>query len=123
MSTRLVYATLVSAVLLSSCASPTPTNVRPEVAQPLNEAVHLSGYWTPDKVAILAKFNQAASVPNLNSDEQNKVSNTRAIIVARVHGLPQTFLEDNLYNQPYWDPQQRPDYSQTVGYKGLNYRN
>jgi hypothetical protein len=83
MSTHIVFVTLVSAALLSSCA-PLHPDIRPEVAKPLNEAVHLSGYWTPNKAAIMAKLNQAASVPNLNSDEQNKIRDTTIATLARV---------------------------------------
>jgi hypothetical protein len=77
MSTRIVFAALLSAALLNSCG-PLHPGVRPEVAQPLNEALRLSGYWTPNKTAIIAKLNQAASVPNLNSDEQERIRATAA---------------------------------------------
>jgi hypothetical protein len=83
MSTRFVSLTLLSAALLGSCA-PLRPGIRPEVAQPLNEAVHLSGYWSPDGTAIMAKLNQAASVPNLNSDEQNKIRDTTIATLARI---------------------------------------
>jgi hypothetical protein len=59
-------------------------NVRPEVAQPLNDAVHLSGYWTPNRAAIVAKLDQAASVPNLNSDEQKQIQTTAAVALAKI---------------------------------------
>jgi hypothetical protein len=92
MSTRLVFVTLVSAALLASCA-PLHPDIRPEVAKPLNEAMHLSGYWTPNRDAIMAKLNQAASVPNLNSDEQNKIRATAAIALAkRPQGIPSSDL-------------------------------
>jgi hypothetical protein len=77
MSTRIVFAALLSAALLNSCG-PLHPGVRPEVAQPGNEALRLSGYWTPNKTAIIAKLNQAASVPNLNSDEQERIRATAA---------------------------------------------
>jgi hypothetical protein len=80
----LILSAWFAAALLSSC-SPLHPDVRPEVAQPLNEAVHLSGYWSPDGTAILAKLNQAASVPNLNSDEQNKIRDTTIATLARVY--------------------------------------
>ena len=118
MRVPIISAALLSAALLGSCA-PIPADVRPEVAQPLNEALHLSGYWTPDRAAIMAKLNQAESVPNLNSDEQSKIRATTAIVLANVQGLPQSDAEMNRDGQPYYDPQQRPDYSQTLGYKGL----
>lgn len=83
MSTHIVFVTLLSAAVLGSCA-PLHPNIRPEVSQPLNEAVRLSGYWSPDKDAIMAKLNQAAAVPNLNSDEQNKIRDTAIAPLARV---------------------------------------
>jgi hypothetical protein len=89
MSTRIVSITLLSAVLLSSYP-----DVRPEVAQPLNEAMHLSGYWSPNKAAIMAKLNQAASMPNLTSDEQYKISAAAAIALAKgPQGIPEEGLE------------------------------
>jgi hypothetical protein len=82
MSTRIVSVTLLSAALLSSCA-PLHSDIRPEVAQPLNEARHLSGYWAPNNAAIVAKLDQAASVPNLTSDEQYKIRTTAAVVLAK----------------------------------------
>jgi hypothetical protein len=82
MSTRIIFVTLLSVALLSSC-TPLHPDIRPEVAEPLNEAVHLSGYWTPNRAAIMAKLNQAASVPNLNSDEQKRIHDTAAIALAK----------------------------------------
>lgn len=119
MSTRVILVTLFSAVLLSLCSTPTPNDIRPEVAQPLNEALHLSGYWSPNKAAIVAKLNQASSVPNLNSDERSKIHDTATIVLAKVRGPSRSDAEMNRDSRPYWDPQQRPDYSQTLGYKGL----
>ena len=93
MSTRLVCVTLLSAALLGSCA-PLHPDVRPEVAQPLNEAMHLSGYWTPKKATITAKLNQAASVPNLTSDEQYKIRTTAAIVLSKgPQGIPEERLQ------------------------------
>ena len=83
MSTRTVFVTLLSAALLNTC-SPLHPDVRPEVSQPLNEAMHLSGYWTPNKATITAKLNQAASVPNLTSDEQKRIHDTAIATLARV---------------------------------------
>lgn len=85
MSTRIVFVTLFSAAILSSCSS--PSEIRPEVAQPLNEARLLANGWTTDKVAIMAKLNQAASVPNLNSDERRQIRATGEYALARApHG-------------------------------------
>jgi len=85
MSTRIVYLTLVSvAVLLSSCSS--PSDIRPEVAQPLKEAAMLA--HRGDQTFIMVKLSQAASVPNLNKDEQDKIRKVTA------------FLDSQLRNQP-----------------------
>ena len=83
MSTRFVSVMLFSAALLGSCA-PLHPDIRPEVSRPLNEAMHLSGYWTPNRAAITAKLNQAVSVPNLNSAEQIKIRDTTIATLARV---------------------------------------
>jgi len=82
MSTRLVIAALVSAALLSSCSSQTPSDVRPEVSRPLNEAVLLSSQMG-NKAGIMAKLNQAASVPNLNKDEQDKIRKIKSFVVSQ----------------------------------------
>jgi hypothetical protein len=73
MSIRIVFVSLFSAALLSSCSSATPSDVRPEVAQPLKEVSHLVRAVRPDRAAIMAKLNQAESVPNLNSDERHQI--------------------------------------------------
>jgi hypothetical protein len=83
MSTRHIFAAIFSAALLSSCSSETPSDVRPEVAQPLKEAVYLS-YQFPGERAIRAKLNQAASVPNLNKDEQDKIRKVTAFLNSQV---------------------------------------
>ena len=83
MSTRIVFVALFSAALLSSCSSETPSDVRTEVSRPLNEAVKLS-YQFPDNPAIRAKLNQAASVPNLNKDEQDKIRKVKALLVSKL---------------------------------------
>ena len=83
MRTRHIFAALVSAALLSSCSSETPSNVRTEVSRPLNEAVLLS-YQFPDNPTITAKLNQAASVPNLNKDEQDKIRNVKVFLVHKL---------------------------------------
>jgi len=85
MSTRLVSTTLLSVALLGSCA-PLHPDVRPEVAQPLDEARVLANGWSA-KAVVMAKLNQAASVPNLNSDERHQIVVTRDYALARVgHG-------------------------------------
>ena len=81
MSTRLVSVTLLSAALLSSCA-PLHPDIRPEVAQPLDEARLLANGWA-DRAAVRAKLHQAASVPNLNKDEQDKIRATTIYALAR----------------------------------------
>jgi len=83
MNIRPIYIPLFSAALLSSCSSGTPSDVRPEVSRPLNEAVLLS-YQSPENPTITAKLNQAASVANLNSDEQDKIRNVKAFLVHKL---------------------------------------
>jgi hypothetical protein len=70
MSIRIALVALISAALLSSCSS--SSDVRPEVARPLDEARVLANGGS-DKAAIMAKLNQAASVPNLNKDERHQI--------------------------------------------------
>ena len=98
MSTRFVFATLISAVLLSSYSSAMAADVRPEVSGPLDEARILANGWS-DNAAVMAKLNQAASVPNLNKDEQDKIRATTSYALARAgwlraaggeRGAPQT---------------------------------
>ena len=81
MSARLFTATLLSTALLSSCSS-LPADVRPEVAQPLDEARILANGGA-DKAAITAKLSQAASVPNLNGDERDQIRSTGEYALAR----------------------------------------
>jgi hypothetical protein len=81
MRVQIVSITLFSA-LLSSCSSATPSDVRPEVAQPLDEARLLANGWA-DRAAVRAKLNQAASVHNLNKDEQDKIRATTIYALAR----------------------------------------
>ena len=83
MSIRIVFAALVSAALLSSCSSETPSDVRTEVSRPLNEAILLS-YQFPTSDTIEAKLNQTASVPNLNKDEQDKIRKVKAFLVSKL---------------------------------------
>jgi len=85
MSTRIVFISLFSA-LLSSYSSAIAADIRPEVAQPLDEARILANGWSGN-AAVIAKLNQAASVPNLNSDERHQIVVTRDYALARVgHG-------------------------------------
>jgi len=81
MSTRIVFISLFSA-LLSSYSSAIAADIRPEVAQPLDEARVLANGWSA-KAVVMAKLNQAASVPNLNKDEQDKVRATTIYALAR----------------------------------------
>jgi hypothetical protein len=89
MSTRIVFATIFSAALLSSYSSAIAADVRPEVARALNEARVLANGWS-DKAAAMAKINQAASVPNLNKDEQDKIRATTIYALAR-QALPRPY--------------------------------
>ena len=84
-----VFAGLVSAALLSSPASAIAADIRPEVARPLDDARVLANGWS-DKAPVLAKLNQAASVPNLSKDEQQKIRATTIYALARVgyRGIP-----------------------------------
>jgi hypothetical protein len=120
MNIRIIFVTLLSAALLSACSSATPADIRPEVAQPLNEALHLSGYWTPDKAAIMAKLDQAASVPNLNSGEQNQIRATAAVALAKLPPNGSRMLPGDYSDR---SPSTQPDYPQSLGFKGLNYGN
>ena len=81
MVTHIVSVTLLSAALLASCAPLHPA-MRPEVAQPLNEARVLANGWG-DKAVVIAKLNQAASVPKLNKDERHQIRATGEYALAR----------------------------------------
>ena len=83
MGTRLVYATLVSAVLLSSYSSAIAAPIRSEVARPLDEARVLANGWG-DRATVMAKLNQAASIPNLNKDERRQIRVIGEYVLARV---------------------------------------
>jgi hypothetical protein len=82
MSARIVFAALVSAALLSFYSSAIAADIRPEVAQPLDEARVLANGWS-DKAVVLAKLNQAASVPDLNRDERHQIVIIRDYALAR----------------------------------------
>jgi hypothetical protein len=81
MISPIVSATLLSAALLASCA-PSHPGMRPDVVQPLNEARVLANGWG-DKAVVIAKLNQAASVPNLSTDEENEIRATAIYALAR----------------------------------------
>jgi hypothetical protein len=89
MIARIVTVTVLSTALLGACSSRTPANVRPEVARPLDEARALANGWG-EKAVVMAKLSQAASVPNLNADEQNEIRATTTYALARVGsgGIP-----------------------------------
>jgi hypothetical protein len=88
MITPVVSVTLLSAALLASCA-PSHPDMRPDVVQPLNEARVLANGWG-DKAVVMAKLNQAASIPNLNSAEENEIRATTIYARARAGsgGIP-----------------------------------
>ena len=117
MSTRIIFAALFSTALLSSFSSAMAADIRPEVSQPLNEARVLAN-GAADKAAIVAKLNQAASVPNLNSDERHQIVATRDYAVSRVGRFAD-------YHQQQRDERDArpltstPNYSQRLGYTGL----
>lgn len=102
MSTRIVFGALFSAALLVSYSSAMAADVRPEVARPLDEARILANGWS-DKAAIMAKLDQAASVPNLNKDEQDKIRTTTIYALSRV---PQQIIQT-----PIWVPRE-PNYTE-----------
>ena len=91
MSARLACATLVSAVLLCSYSAAIAADVRPEVGRPLDEARVLANGWA-DRAAIMAKLNQAASIPDLNKAEQDKIRAVTIYALARAGhgGIPGT---------------------------------
>lgn len=121
MGVRIISVTLLSAVLLSSYSSAMAADVRPEVARPLDEArILANGYGgTSDKSAIVAKLNQAASVPNLNGDERHQIVVTRDYAASRVG----KFAPDIGKQWRDWHDvhplTSAPNYSQTLGYTGL----
>jgi len=118
MSTRIVFVTLFSAALLSSYSSAMAADVRAEVSQPLNEARVLANGGS-DKVAIVAKLSQAASVSNLNSDERNQIVVTRDYAISRVGRLvPDTGGTWREWHDAH-PVTSRPNYWQTQGYTGL----
>jgi|KBSSwiStaDraftv2_1062776.scaffolds.fasta_scaffold3869898_1 hypothetical protein len=84
MSTRIVFISIsLFSALLSSYSSAIAADIRPEVAQPLDQArVLVNG--GADKAAIVVKLNQAASVPNLNSDERHQIVIAREYALARL---------------------------------------
>ena len=98
MSIRIVFVALFSAALLSSYSSAIAADIRPEVAQPLDEARVLANGWSA-KAVVMAKLNQAASVPNLNSDERHQIVVTRDYALTRV---PQ-----QINQTPIWVPSER----------------
>jgi hypothetical protein len=116
MSTRLVFATLISAVLLSSYSSAIAAAIRPEVAGPLDEARVLANGGS-EKARIEAKLNQAASVPNLNSDERHQIVVVRDYVISRVGQLSDHGgWHDWNANHPITS---MPNYSRSLGYTGL----
>jgi len=121
MRVHIVSITLFSAALLCSCSSPwpavssmMPADVRPEVAQPLNEARRLAGFIRPDQSAIRIQLSQAESVPDLNRDERDQICIARAVALRSGCGPDRTTpgYKEN-------DFRQSPDYPQTLGYTGL----
>jgi hypothetical protein len=92
MRVRIISAALLSAVLLSSCASWMPADVRPEVAQQLNEARHLADSWNPGLAIV--ELDAAATIPNLNSDERYQIQLTRASVLHRLKSEQQGLMPD-----------------------------
>src|ERR1700761_3198059 len=89
MGIRTVCITLFFAALLGSNSSAMAADIRPEVARPLDEARVLANGWS-DKAHVIAKLNQAASVPNLNTEEEKEIRATTIYALARAGsgGIP-----------------------------------
>lgn len=109
MSTRIISFTLISAVLLASYSSAMAADIRPEVAQPLDKARVLANGWG-DKAAIIAKLNQAASVPNLSRDEQEQIRAITIYALARAGNGNGDFTNWGSVSEP----------PPAVGYTGLH---
>jgi hypothetical protein len=122
MSTRIIFATLFSAALISSYSSAIAADVRPEVAQPLDDARVLANGGTSDKATIVAKLNQAASIPNLNSNERHKIAVTRDYVISRVGQFVPDTGRERRDRQDVHPITSLPNYSQTLGYTGLRDR-
>jgi hypothetical protein len=73
MSTRILWTGLICAALLGS-AFPVAAAVRPEISQPLKEAVRLSQAIHPDKMAIAERIRTAEAVPNQTLNEKSYVN-------------------------------------------------
>jgi beta-lactamase regulating signal transducer with metallopeptidase domain len=76
-------------------------DVRPEVAQKLGEAVQLAKLVRRNPDGIVAKFNQAAAVPNLTNDELRAVAQARAILFGPKTGDNGSFWAGSGYLGPY----------------------
>lgn len=85
---RRILIIALSALALSGCASWMPADVRPEVAQPLNEARDFADSREPDWAMV--KIHEAASVSNLNSDERYQIQLTRASVLHRLKSEQQS---------------------------------
>jgi len=84
MSTRIVLISLFSVALFSSYSSAIAADIRPEVARPLDDARVMVNGWSA-RAAIMAKLDQAASVPNLSKEEQAKIRATTIYALGRFH--------------------------------------
>jgi hypothetical protein len=78
MRAQIFIAGLICAISIGAYAapadrSPNQTLIRPEVTQLLNQATRLSNAIHPDKAAIMAKLQEAATVPNISVAEKNRV--------------------------------------------------
>jgi hypothetical protein len=113
-----ILSALFSAALLSSYSPAIAADIRPEVARPLDEARVLANGWA-DRAAIMAKLNQAASVPNLNKDERHQLRATGEYVFARAANARSA----NLYvaiAPPLFSESSPPSTSSGVGYTGLH---
>ena len=109
----LIVRALFGAALLSACSSAMPADIRHEVAGPLFDA-RLRASHGDGRAAIMAKLNQAASVPNLNKDEVHEIRITGEHIFARAAD-PYGAIAPPLFSET-----SPPSTSSGVGYTGLH---
>jgi hypothetical protein len=116
----LLLSALFSTALLGSCG-PLHADIRPEVAQPLDEARVIANAYggTSDKARIEAKLNRAASVPNLNKDEVHQIRATGEYVFARAAnaGAADPYVA---IAPPLFSESSPPSTSSGVGYTGLH---
>lgn len=115
----LLFSALVSATLLSSYSAVIAADIRPEVAEPLDQARVLAKNWRDHRAAIMANLNQAASVPNLNEDEVRRIRATGDYVFARA-GVAKSADPYVAIAPPLFGESSPPSTSTGVGYTGLH---